>query len=64
MADAMPAGSPTGTGCPKKGYDMKTWKITRTRCECDFCGKRNWSPARMVKHEKRYMFKAELRGCL
>lgn len=31
---------------------MKTEKKTRTRCECDFCGKRNWSPSHMTKHEK------------
>ncbi len=22
---------------------MKVKKMTRTRCECDFCGKKNWS---------------------
>lgn len=31
---------------------MKTWKVRRTRCECEFCGKKNWSPSHMAKHEK------------
>ena len=31
---------------------MKTEKKTRFRCTCDFCGKRNWSPSHMTRHEK------------
>ena len=30
---------------------MKTTKMTRTRCECDYCGKKNWSQGYMRKHE-------------
>lgn len=30
---------------------MKCIKRTRTRCECDFCGKKNWSVGHMRKHE-------------
>jgi len=30
---------------------MKTRKAMRTRCECDFCGKKNWSVGHMREHE-------------
>lgn len=30
---------------------MKVNKLIRTRCECDYCGKKNWSVAAMKKHE-------------
>jgi len=30
---------------------MKVTKATRTRCECDYCGKKNWSIGAMKKHE-------------
>jgi len=30
---------------------MKTTKRVRTRCECDYCGKKNWSIGAMRKHE-------------
>ena len=30
---------------------MKCVKMTRTRCTCDYCGKKNWSPSHMSKHE-------------
>ena len=30
---------------------MKTDKVIRTRCECDYCGKKNWSVGHMRKHE-------------
>lgn len=32
---------------------MKVTKMTRTRCECDFCGKKNWSVGHMKRHEER-----------
>jgi len=31
---------------------MKCTKRMRTRCECDYCGKKNWSVGHMRKHEK------------
>ena len=31
---------------------MKTKKVSRTRCECDHCGKKNWSPPHMKTHEE------------
>ena len=31
---------------------MKSKKVTRTRCECDYCGKKNWSISAMRHHEK------------
>jgi len=31
---------------------MKQQRVTRTRCECDHCGKVNHSPAHMAKHER------------
>ena len=31
---------------------MKCAKMTRTRCECDHCGKKNWSIGHMRKHER------------
>jgi len=30
---------------------MKMEDVKRKRCTCDFCGKRNWSPGHMRKHE-------------
>jgi len=31
---------------------MKTKTDIRTRCECDYCGKKNWSIGAMRRHEK------------
>ena len=30
---------------------MKCVKMTRTRCTCDYCGKKNWSKWHMRNHE-------------
>lgn len=31
---------------------MKKTKVWRYQCECDFCGKKNFSPGHMANHEK------------